>query len=1186
MRRFTLLVFVALVVLSPLQSYAFSSYPRKIHGHDLATRNAAAAVGFTPKQNQKLQDMVYEVDNSETKITRYFKGGNGWLMNDRVIMGESVAPKKNKYTPEHHFDRPGKNSTFTLGVDHIAVKRELVMIAVDLNDVTWALTSLGYALHALQDFYSHTNYVDLNSTSRAELDSILVKVPATYTFTSSLMQTAYHADAHEPGRPAGDSFGHDDFCKDEPTMNAEAKKLVPAQNATKYTLALSAAIRASQRFLEYLRRDIIAQSGQAAWDRLRGTLPSPNTELGVSSHQNEEGYLWSCEQTCPTCGSLACNGTSVTFSGGVLPSGTIVSLRGVPVSMLSKVGDLRTPDGRVVLTIRELQTDACADTVFCMLSGSMTVAYTDSIFVGIERDSLSVFRLDPTVQSWTLIPQADFNLANKVVTFPFSVTGIFAIVGRPKEHGQMRVHSFDWFQDTFPANESMPPELASAFDTTAALIKTGLNTAPPAYSNRPDIPGDTVVVRARGDNVRVDLIFRILPGPGNYVTIGNRFSSLRRVPTSATSAEPNPYSSNFWESYLGDNGVFGTGGNGTSGPGHPNGVWDPNVWNSARCDTAEYNGFPVSGLGIDTPPDLGAWMTTYHEIDPKYTTLGIAKNRCFLRDTADVYQGWMCGTGPSDPVYPPTWTNDPLTGVSPSEDGLPPGQTKEMTKILPDGQFTPGTHIEYFFRKSTIGAPISNFFMLPDTNRVYPQYDEGSLDAHRWQEFSVLPDRWKEPAYEGQGKACMLVIDYADGSGDELAWVSIADSIGATAPNKRGAHNGWSARSDQDVNDPITFVSAHLGQPGLTWDFYQVRGGYVPTGYPTIGPHLNGPTSVAAGTIGSRAAYIPPGPLGEKRSRQGPTGDMLRNFYRILFLMTGEVNDGALGPYWNRSQNDVGLLQDFLAVANGSPQPRGLWVMGNGFAESNAYASTSNGTTQHPFMTDWLGVELRHRDYQSLTGNMSSCVDLIPNPIVWPSMNTIGVQSGLAGTNDVLQPVIGPLPTSFTTRYDDYGGVPSPIVAGVLKSYDPAHPWVSLVDGFDIQDIGSRYCTGTLGRRLYFDQVFMNVFGSICDVAPGIPVEVPAEPAIPLQPFLKISNTPSRTGEVGIRFGLRQGGVVKLEVYDLAGRRVATVLNGWRPAGVHTARWEGPANGAISGLYFVRYTAPDFSTVEKIVFIR
>ena len=51
------------------------------------------------------------------------------------------------------------------------------------------------------------------------------------------------------------------------------------------------------------------------------------------------------------------------------------------------------------------------------------------------------------------------------------------------------------------------------------------------------------------------MVFRILPGPGNYVTIGNGLTALRKVPTSATAAVSTAGSSNFWENYLADNGV-------------------------------------------------------------------------------------------------------------------------------------------------------------------------------------------------------------------------------------------------------------------------------------------------------------------------------------------------------------------------------------------------------------------------------------------------------------------------------------------------------------------------------------------------------------------------------------------------------------------------------------------------------
>src|SRR5262249_33716625 len=116
---------------------------------------------------------------------------------------------------------------------------------------------------------------------------------------------------------------------------------------------------------------------------------------------------------------------------------------------------------------------------------------------------------------------------------------------------------------------------------------------------------------------------------------------------------------------------------------------------------------------------------------------------------------------------------------------------------------------------------------------VSPQFNEGSTDAHRWQEFSVLPDRWKNPAFGGGGLACMLYVDLNDRRGDERVWVSIADSIGATASAKRGAHNGWKARGDEQYTDSNGFpipvigtdmqVASHGGSPGTTWDMYGVK---------------------------------------------------------------------------------------------------------------------------------------------------------------------------------------------------------------------------------------------------------------------------------------------------------------------------------------------------------------------------
>src|SRR5262249_12855066 len=152
--------------------------------------------------------------------------------------------------------------------------------------------------------------------------------------------------------------------------------------------------------------------------------------------------------------------------------------------------------------------------------------------------------------------------------------------------------------------------------------------------------------------------------------------------------------------YMADNGAYGTGGNGSTGPGHPGGVWDPNRWNSARCDTAEMNFFPITGLFGTRATDRltpGAYMSTYHEADPKYTVLGIAKNRCFLGKNKKPVKinstTTQCGLL-SGVAYPPSfyYPGHPETGFpqTPEISGGAIGQTFEYTQIIPDGQLTPG----------------------------------------------------------------------------------------------------------------------------------------------------------------------------------------------------------------------------------------------------------------------------------------------------------------------------------------------------------------------------------------------------------------------------------------------------------------------------------------------------------------
>src|SRR6185503_17891972 len=100
--------------------------------------------------------------------------------------------------------------------------------------------------------------------------------------------------------------------------------------------------------------------------------------------------------------------------------------------------------------------------------------------------------------------------------------------------GSVSSDIWQFVNDTFPVNETAGLPGTAAFDSTTALIRTGLNTAQMSGNVlRFDIPGNSSVVVAANatvgtaddpglTNVRVDLVFRILPGPGNYRIAGGR----------------------------------------------------------------------------------------------------------------------------------------------------------------------------------------------------------------------------------------------------------------------------------------------------------------------------------------------------------------------------------------------------------------------------------------------------------------------------------------------------------------------------------------------------------------------------------------------------------------------------------------------------------------------------------------
>jgi hypothetical protein len=105
---------------------------------------------------------------------------------------------------------------------------------------------------------------------------------------------------------------------------------------------------------------------------------------------------------------------------------------------------------------------------------------------------------------------------------------------------------------------------------------------------------------------------------------------------------------------------------------------------------------------------------------------------------------------------------------------------------------------------------------------------------------------------------------------------------------------------------------------------------------------------------------------------------------------------------------------------------------------------------------------------------------------------------------------------------------------------------------------------------------------TIADV-PEAPVEVPSE-------FALYQNYPNPFNpETTIEFALAIRAEVKLEIYDVLGRKVATLADEIRNAGRYSIHWNGKSTAGISvpsGIYFYRLVTPEFMQTKRMLLMR
>ena len=103
------------------------------------------------------------------------------------------------------------------------------------------------------------------------------------------------------------------------------------------------------------------------------------------------------------------------------------------------------------------------------------------------------------------------------------------------------------------------------------------------------------------------------------------------------------------------------------------------------------------------------------------------------------------------------------------------------------------------------------------------------------------------------------------------------------------------------------------------------------------------------------------------------------------------------------------------------------------------------------------------------------------------------------------------------------------------------------------------------------------------DILTGTGKDDPAQRRITAE----VSPNPS-VGAVHFRFNLEETASVRLDIFDLTGRNVASVADRSYPAGYHTIDWDPREAGLenINGIYFYRLAGLQGTATGKLILVQ
>lgn len=170
--------------------------------------------------------------------------------------------------------------------------------------------------------------------------------------------------------------------------------------------------------------------------------------------------------------------------------------------------------------------------------------------------------------------------------------------------------------------------------------------------------------------------------------------------------------------------------------------------------------------------------------------------------------------------------------------------------------------------------------------------------------------------------------------------------------------------------------------------------------------------------------------------------------------------------------------------------------------------------------------------------------------------------TGLFGTvfSDTAQKTID----SGSATYTGYFAPKQPME--ILNSYSPDGKWILMVYNMNAGDTGvvNKWCLKVTTEQVVGIQAVNNEIPAGYNLSQNYP-----------NPFNPVTN---------IKFSLPKSGNVSLKVYDITGKQVTELVNGFKSAGSYIVDFN--ASHLASGVYFYRLEASEFSEVKRMVLVK